>query len=143
MGRCLMQGVEFIFDGCNEKEFKNLTNVVYELSNSYLYEYVGQATKGESGTYTLGKRLSGHARKIACHSQEDVYKNGLGKTKRIYVKILKQCNSPEETRLCEHETIINRRLQIANAKGYNLSRENAKKNSNSYIWSDILLNVLT
>lgn len=137
-----MQGIEFIFDG-DEKEFMNLTNVVYQLSNSLLFEYEGQVTPGESGTYNLRKRLSGHARKIACHSREDIYANGLGLTNRIYVKILKQCNSPEETRLCEHESIINRRQEIANARGYKLSREDAKKNSNSYIWRDILLNVLT
>ena len=90
MGRCIMQGVEFIFDG-DEKEIMSLTNVVYELSNSLSFEYAGQVTPGKSGTYNLRKRLSGHARKIACHSKEDIYANGLGLTNRIYVKILKRC----------------------------------------------------
>ena len=146
MGRIIKRGVEFIFKGIPQEEVENLlkkSNLVYCLSNSHEFEYVGNANEGKNKTYTFGQRLYGHAMKIAHNSQEDIYKNGLGLTKRIYVAILKECSSSKEARLCEHETIINRRMEIAKARGYNISREAAKKHCNSYIWGDILLNVLS
>lgn len=146
MGRVIKGGVEFIFKGIPQEKIQELlekTNLVYNLSNSYKFEYVGNVNEGKTKSFNLGKRLDGHARKISHNSQEDIYKNGLGLTKRIYVDILKECSSSREARLCEHETIINRRMQIAKSKGYNISREEVKKHCNSYIWGDILLNVLT
>ena len=142
MGRVIMHGVEIIFDG-DKDEFLNKTNVVYELSNSLLFKYVGNVGEGKNKTYTIGKRLNSHAYKISIGSEEDIYKNGLGKTRRIYARIIKQCNNPQETRLCEHNTIISTRMRIAKSRGYEISYDEARKGKNSYLWDDILLNVLT
>lgn len=142
MGRIIIDGIEFIFKG-DKDEFLNQTNVVYELANSLLFMYIGEVSEGKYKTYTLGKRLTGHAHKISIGSEEDIYKNGLGKTKRIYVRVIKKCKTPEEARLCEHNTIVQTRMKIAKSRGFDVSYNEARKGKNSYIWSDILLNVLS
>lgn len=144
MQRFKREGVEFLVDtDMDLKEFLSKTNLVYELSNCHLYEYVGKVTSGSSGNFCLDNRLNNHAHKIAINSNEKVYKNGLSASKRVRLRILKEFDSPDDVRLCEHNTIVARRMQIANAKGYNISRKDAMNNKNSYMWNDILLNVLT
>lgn len=144
MQRFKREGVEFLVDtNIDLKEFLSKTNLLYELSNCYNFEYIGKVTSGSSGSFCLDKRINGHAHKIAIGSNEKVYKNGLAASKRIRLRILKEFNSPDNVRLCEHNTIVARRMQIANARGYDISREDAMNNKNSYMWDDILLNVLT
>lgn len=131
-------GVEFIFDEENDKSVLKEKFLVYELTNMSNKEYIGKV-----GDTELRARLSSHARKIRIKSEEKAYSNGLGLSKRVHVRILKRCASKEEARMCEHSTIINRRRQIAECRGYTLTDKQLKSNKYSAVYNDILINTLS
>ena len=144
MQKFKLEGVEFTIDtDIDLNELLAKTNLVYDLSNCYNFEYIGKVTPGNSGKFCLLDRMSGHAHKIAINSNENVYRNGLAASKRVRLRILKELDTAEETNICEHNTIVNRRMEIANSRGYTFTRKDAMNNKNAYIWKDILLNVLT
>lgn len=131
-------GVEFIFDEENDESVLKESNLVYELSNMSNKTYIGKV-----GDTELRTRLSAHARKIQIKSKEKAYSKGLGLSKRIHVRILKRCVSKEEARMCEHNTIIDRRRQIAECRGYTLTDNQLKTNKNSAVYDDMLINTLS
>ena len=60
MGRVIKGGVEFIFKGIPQEKIQELlekTNLVYNLSNSYKFEYVGNVNEGKTKSFNLGKRF--------------------------------------------------------------------------------------
>lgn len=141
MFRKSFRGVEFIFDNVNdETELKDVlkeTHLVYYLYNALGKEYIGKTIR------TLDSRLSSHAHKISIDSNEPVYKNGLNSSKRVHIKILKKLNSKEETRLCEHLTILNRRKEIAEARGVKLTEKQLTDKRYAHLYNDILVNVIS
>jgi len=143
MFRVIYYGIEFTFKDETNENVLNETNIVYDMSNVFHKEYIGQVNNKLDEKRCLKDRLREHARKISINSEEKPYREGLGFSKRVRVKILKRCLTPDETRMCEHETIIARRDQIAKNRGYKLSRNQLKKDKYSFIWSDILVNTLS
>lgn len=131
-------GIEFIFDGEDNESVLNENNLVYELSNVFNKSYIGQV-----GNAQLKNRLYTHAKKIQINSEEKAYSKGLGLSKRVHVKILRRCASKEEARMCEHSTILERRRQIAECRGYNLTEDELRSNKYSAIYDDILVNTLS
>lgn len=143
MFRVVYNGIEFTFKNEFDETVLNETNLVYILSNAFNKEYIGQVNDKLDENRVLKNRLKEHAKKISIGSKEKPYREGLGFSKRIRVNVLKRCLTPDETRMCEHETIIARRDQIAKSRGYELDRKQLKKEKNSFIWSDILVNTLS
>jgi hypothetical protein len=143
MFRVVYYGIEFTFEYESDENVLHKTNLVYDLSNAFHKEYIGQVNNKLDENRCLDDRLKEHAKKISISSKEKPYREGLGFSKRIHVKILKKCLTPDETRICEHETIIARRDQIAKARGYKLTRHQLKKDEYAFIWSDILVNTLS
>jgi hypothetical protein len=125
MFRVIYYGIEFTFKDETNENVLNETNIVYDMSNVFHKEYIGQVNNKLDEKRCLKDRLREHARKISINSEEKPYREGLVFSKRVRVKILKRCLTPDETRMCEHETIIARRDQIAKNRGYNIPQNAA------------------